>query len=177
MHTLSLQTEPPSLQTEEAHKTFNALLKSELFGTSTLQDTSTSLDSTFLTHSPSSSRYAAGNPSISSAAAVPTTPTRTKNLFSYSSPTKSRNSNGSGSANNSAHKLDSPTHERYSASPVRYESQKLLLSPKKTPRTLSKVPFKVLDAPELAVRVDEYFFLSASVFVRVLTMVFNACTG
>lgn len=142
-------------QKEEANKTFNALLKSELFGsTAAAQDPSTSIDNSFLTHSPSSSRYAAGNPSVSSAAAVPTTPTRTKNLFSYSSPSKSRASGGSGSANTSAHKLDSPTHERYSASPVRYESQKLLLSPKKTPRTLSKVPFKVLDAPELA---DDFY--------------------
>lgn len=47
--------------------------------------------------------------------------------------------------------LDSPTHQRYSLSPVRHESQKLLLSPKKAPRQLSKVPYKVLDAPELAV--------------------------
>lgn len=52
--------------------------------------------------------------------------------------------------------LDSPTHERYSVSPVRYESQRLLLSPKKAPRQLSKVPFKVLDAPELAVSLSLY---------------------
>ena len=72
--------------------------------------------------------------------------------------------------------LDSPTHERYSLSPVRHESQKLLLSPKKPIRQVSRVPFKVsncfqslhslidadyhflreqvLDAPELA---DDYY--------------------
>lgn len=53
--------------------------------------------------------------------------------------------------------LDSPTHERYSVSPVRYESQKLLLSPRKAPRLMSKVPFKVLDAPDLAVRLPFFF--------------------
>ncbi len=38
----------------------------------------------------------------------------------------------------------------YSLSPVRFDSQRLLLSPRKTPRAVSKVPFKVLDAPDLA---------------------------
>lgn len=50
--------------------------------------------------------------------------------------------------------LDSPTHERYSISPVKYEGQKLLQSPRKAPRLLAKVPFKVLDAPQLA---DDYY--------------------
>ena len=47
--------------------------------------------------------------------------------------------------------LDSPLHKAYSTSPVKAESQRLLQSPRRTPRMLSKVPFKVLDAPELAV--------------------------
>ena len=42
----------------------------------------------------------------------------------------------------------------YSLSPVRFDSQRLLLSPRKTPRAVSKVPFKVLDAPELA---DDFY--------------------
>lgn len=46
----------------------------------------------------------------------------------------------------------SPTHSAYSTSPVRPESERLLLAARKPTRTLSKVPFKVLDAPELAVR-------------------------
>ncbi|KAL9935985.1 hypothetical protein V8E36_004827 [Tilletia maclaganii] len=47
--------------------------------------------------------------------------------------------------------IDSPTHKAYSLSPVKLESQRMLLSPRRTPRTMSKVPYKVLDAPELAV--------------------------
>lgn len=140
-----------SMLPEEANKTFNALLKSELFGSTSYHSASNSLDNTYLGPSPSTSRYAAGNPPVSAAAAIPTTPTRTKNLFSYNSPARQHES-GSGSRNGSGIGLDSPAHEKYSASPVRYESQRMLLSPRKTPRALSKVPFKVLDAPELAVR-------------------------
>lgn len=44
--------------------------------------------------------------------------------------------------------------EIYSLSPVRFNSQQLLLSPKKAPRAVSKVPFKVLDAPDLA---DDFY--------------------
>lgn len=152
-------------QRDEANKTFNAFLRSELFGTSASQHTSTALDNAFLTQSPSTSRYAAGNPAMSVAASLPTTPTRTKNLFTYRSPTRSRagsfnSAHGSGNALRSSQgdaenkTLDSPTHDRYSASPIKYENQKLLLSPRKTPRTWSKVPFKVLDAPELA---DDFY--------------------
>lgn len=55
-----------------------------------------------------------------------------------------------GIASNSADTLDSPTHRAYSLSPVKLESQRMLLSPRKAPRVLSKVPYKVLDAPDLA---------------------------
>jgi len=42
-------------------------------------------------------------------------------------------------------------HEKYSLSPVGKESQRVLLSPRKGVRQISRTPFKVLDAPELAV--------------------------
>ena len=42
----------------------------------------------------------------------------------------------------------------YSLSPVRFDSQRLLLSPRKAPRNVNKVPFKVLDAPDLA---DDFY--------------------
>lgn len=47
--------------------------------------------------------------------------------------------------------LDNMEHERYSLSPVGRRSQEVLLSPRKGVRTISRTPFKVLDAPELAV--------------------------
>ncbi|PWY97075.1 cell cycle regulatory protein [Testicularia cyperi] len=55
-----------------------------------------------------------------------------------------------GLASSSHDSLDSPTHRAYSLSPVKIESQRMLLSPRKPPRVLSKVPYKVLDAPDLA---------------------------
>jgi cell division cycle 20-like protein 1, cofactor of APC complex len=39
--------------------------------------------------------------------------------------------------------------EIYSLSPVKLSSQSMLLTPKKPPRSVSKVPYKVLDAPDL----------------------------
>ena len=47
-----------------------------------------------------------------------------------------------------------PNSDLYSLSPVRFDSQRLLLSPRKAPRAVSKVPFKVLDAPDLA---DDFY--------------------
>lgn len=47
-----------------------------------------------------------------------------------------------------------PTNEIYSLSPVRFESQRLLLSPKKQTRGIPKIPYKVLDAPDL---LDDYY--------------------
>lgn len=47
--------------------------------------------------------------------------------------------------------LDDMLHEKYSLSPMGKESQKFLLSPRRPVRYMSKTPFKVLDAPELAV--------------------------
>lgn len=44
--------------------------------------------------------------------------------------------------------------EIYSLSPVRPDSQRILLSPRKPPRAVSKVPYKVLDAPDLA---DDFY--------------------
>ncbi|CAG2116302.1 unnamed protein product, partial [Medioppia subpectinata] len=61
-------------------------------------------------------------------------PLESKNLFRY----RVRESDS----------LNEPTSP-YSLSPVSSKSQKLLRSPRKTARKISKIPFKVLDAPEL----------------------------
>ena len=42
-----------------------------------------------------------------------------------------------------------PHSSMYSSTPISSASHALLLSPKKTPRHISKIPYKVLDAPEL----------------------------
>lgn len=49
---------------------------------------------------------------------------------------------------------DSPVHTAYSTSPVKPESQRILLNARKPARSISKVPYKVLDAPELA---DDFY--------------------
>ncbi|KAM9385624.1 fizzy-related protein homolog isoform 1-T2 [Pholidichthys leucotaenia] len=64
-------------------------------------------------------------------------PTEKTNLFSYSLGTKRP----------SLH--DDASISPYSLSPVSNKSQKLLHSPRKPTRKISKIPFKVLDAPEL----------------------------
>lgn len=71
-----------------------------------------------------------------------TTPRRKANLFTYQSPQKSRPISRD------------LQQELYSLSPVRQESQKLLLSPQKKPRNISKVPYRVLDAPDL---LDDFY--------------------
>lgn len=47
-----------------------------------------------------------------------------------------------------------PHSDLYSPSPVNYQSHQHLLSQNKPPRAIAKVPFKVLDAPELA---DDFY--------------------
>lgn len=62
-------------------------------------------------------------------------PLSSKNLFRYMTPTKDRTL-----LNQSL---------PYSLSPLSAKSQKLLRSPRKATRKISRIPFKVLDAPEL----------------------------
>lgn len=49
--------------------------------------------------------------------------------------------------------LDDMGHEAYRLSPIGKDSQRVLLSPRKHLRHIPRTPFKVLDAPELAVSV------------------------
>jgi hypothetical protein len=137
----------PSPASDEADRTLDALLRTELFGPDFVDPAS-------LRHSPST-RKSHPTPSSSHGTSVrvdsPVTTPSSKPLFSFSSPSRKRAIPGE---RERVVGLDSPTHERYSVSPVKYESQKLLLSPRKAPRLLSKVPFKVLDAPELAVSLE-----------------------
>lgn len=73
----------------------------------------------------------------------PSTPSK-KRLLNFASPASNRMA-----ALTSG--LDSMDHERYHLSPVGKRSTEVLLSPRKSVRQISRTPFKVLDAPELAV--------------------------
>ncbi|KAF9476648.1 WD40 repeat-like protein [Pholiota conissans] len=76
----------------------------------------------------------------------PSTPTR-RRLFAYNSPSGSN-------PNTPTRRLDLPTDEAYSMSPVRAESRRLLESPRRQLRSVCKTPYRVLDAPELA---DDFY--------------------
>lgn len=65
------------------------------------------------------------------------TPVKSKNLFKYGTPTKNERT--------PVKSQSSP----YSLSPLSTSSQRLLRSPHKATRKISRIPFKVLDAPEL----------------------------
>ena len=78
--------------------------------------------------------------------ALPATPTR-RRLFAYGSPSTSN-------PNTPTRRLDTPTDEAYSMSPVRAESRQLLESPRRQLRSVCKTPYRVLDAPELA---DDFY--------------------
>ncbi|KAL7665622.1 Anaphase-promoting complex subunit 4-like WD40 domain-containing protein [[Candida] zeylanoides] len=143
---------------EEANKTFSTILKAELFGDH--------VPTTAVTASggggdapprsgritpPRSTRGGLGGLSGSAQASAAVTASggdshggsgRHSNLFTFQSPSKSRPV---------SRDLQS---ELYSLSPVHPDSQKLLLSPQKKPRTISKVPYRVLDAPELS---DDFY--------------------
>ena len=63
-----------------------------------------------------------------------------KTVLPYSTPTKRR-----------SNAIDSPFRNSYSSSPLPFEAQMILTSPRKPLRYISKHPYKVLDAPDLQV--------------------------
>lgn len=123
---------------DEANRTFSTVLRNELFGDNVglSQTTTTSNSSTDQITPPRSS-----SENVSSSN-TQRTPRQTKNLFSYQSPHKPKPTS------------TSIENDIYSLSPVRVDSQRLLLSPTKKPRCIAKVPYRVLDAPEL---VDDFY--------------------
>jgi cell division cycle 20-like protein 1 (cofactor of APC complex) len=78
---------------------------------------------------------------------LPSTPTTKRRLFQYSSPSRSN-------SGTPTRRLDTPTDEAYSMSPVRAQSRQLLESPRRKLRSVCKTPYRVLDAPELA---DDFY--------------------
>ena len=143
----------------EADRTFSNLLRSEIF------DTTIPQPKNIQEGARRSSLNASGSGSTPPPPYSPThlgpgsnTPaTPHKNLFSYMSP---RHINIPGHP--TPHRTPrsgrginlNPHSDLYSTTPIRYASQQLLLTPRKQPRAISKVPFKVLDAPDLA---DDFY--------------------
>lgn len=137
-------------RTQEADMTFNSVLKSELFG-ETLPSVSSRVSQgqppltpkqSHLMEDPSSPGGYDSAVDLNSIASLRTPQRQNGNLLSFQSP--SRPSSSSLSVQN----------ELYSLSPVRADSQRMLLSPKRKTRIISKVPYRVLDAPELA---DDFY--------------------
>jgi len=143
-------------RTEEANRTYSKVLRNELMGDSVPQDyRSMSPDDLF------GGRHVTppGQVSVSSlppASMTPTTPH--KNMFQYKSPQKQI---GSGHPTPSSRNAKHPgiinlnaRSDLYSISPINYSSQSILQTPRKQARPIAKVPYKVLDAPELA---DDFY--------------------
>ncbi|KAF7712481.1 WD40-repeat-containing protein [Penicillium ucsense] len=141
---------------EEANKTFSSVLRSELFGSTVPQPDLNNFSSDPLlgfsskgindkTRSRTPPHMGANHPPAS---ITPSTPH--KNLFNYG-PSRPGSSHPTPSKTpRSAHAVNlNPRSELYSTSPIRYESQRMLQTPRKQPRFINKVPFKVLDAPDL----------------------------
>ncbi|MCJ1251803.1 substrate-specific activator of APC-dependent proteolysis [Trapelia coarctata] len=152
-------------RTEEANRTYSNVLRNELFDTALPQPTPPALspDGPGSNHSttifdPSRSRTppTTGTGLSLPASLTPSTPH--KSLFSYMSPRHHVNISGHPTPSRTPQSRHGPSlntrSDLYSLSPVKFDSQRLLLSPRKAPRAVSKVPFKVLDAPDLA---DDFY--------------------
>ncbi|KAL1796245.1 hypothetical protein ACET3X_004785 [Alternaria dauci] len=139
-------------KTEEANRTYSAVLRQEMFEGSVPQAFPQSLSPTDSANMRGAGR--SHTPPARTAATLPppsgTPSTPHKNLFSYSGqPTPSRTpSSRHGILNLNARS------DLYSLSPIKYSSQRMLLSPQRQARAVSKVPYKVLDAPDLA---DDFY--------------------
>jgi cell division cycle 20-like protein 1 (cofactor of APC complex) len=135
---------------------YSRVLRSELFGNTVPQADLDSLSPDPLlgisnginektrSHTPPS--HAISN--LPPASITPSTPH--KNLFTYASP---RIGSGQPTPSKTPRSQHGPNlnvrSELYSLSPIRYDSQRILETPRKQPRYVNKVPYKVLDAPDL----------------------------
>lgn len=152
---------------EEANRTFSTLLRAEIFDNTIPQPTPPNLspetsllqtNNSTTSHDPTRSRTPPNNGPASSLPVSMTPSTPHKNLFTYMSPRHHTNIAGHPTPSRTPQSRHGPNlnsrSEMYSLSPVRFGSQQMLLSPRKQPRAVSKVPYKVLDAPDLA---DDFY--------------------
>ncbi|KAK0754926.1 WD40-repeat-containing domain protein [Schizothecium vesticola] len=150
-------------KTEEANRTFSTLLRTELFESSIPQAAPSSMSPNHGRggQPPAYDGTRSHTPPNGPASALPSTLTPStphKNLFSYVSPRHHASIAGHPTPSRTPQSRHGPNldtrSEAYSLSPVRFGSQQMLLSPRRQPRAVSKVPYKVLDAPELA---DDFY--------------------
>lgn len=135
------------LQKRDANRTYSSLLRSEMFDGEVPQIMSQSHEGPGpRAKTPPSSASVMAGPSL-----TPSTPH--KNLFSYG-PRQIHSLTPRSTSRSERGPNINARSELYSLSPVKQSTQSALLSPRKTPRQVSKVPFKVLDAPELA---DDFY--------------------
>lgn len=140
---------PPSdlhFQKRAANRTYSDVLRSEMFDDEVPQ--SVHVQSASRSRTPP---FSGNGTSRSNLSLTPSTPH--KNIFSYGPNVPVSLTPRSTSRSERGPNLNARS-ELYSLSPVKHSSQTMLLSPRKTPRAVSKVPYKVLDAPELA---DDFY--------------------
>lgn len=126
----------------DANRTYSNLLRSEMFDSEVPQAVPQSHEGPdSRSKTPPTNGSMLAGPSL-----TPSTPH--KNLFSYGSNLTPSLTPRSTSRSDRGPNINARS-EIYSLSPVKHSSQTMLLSPRKTPRAVSKVPYKVLDAPEL----------------------------
>ncbi|EYE99244.1 WD40 repeat domain-containing protein [Aspergillus ruber CBS 135680] len=138
-------------KTEEANRMYSRVLRSELFGNTVPQADLDSLTADPLSGINDKTRSHTPPSHVSNlppASITPSTPH--KNLFTYASPRVGSNQQTPSKTPRSHHAPNlNARSELYSLSPIRYDSQRILETPRKQPRYVNKVPYKVLDAPDL----------------------------
>ncbi|TKA23293.1 hypothetical protein B0A50_07350 [Salinomyces thailandicus] len=133
-------------QQRDANRTYSNLLRSEMFNDEIPQSIPQDAKGSRAKTPPFSGTSILSGPSL-----TPSTPQ--KNLFSYATnPTPSLTPRSTSRSERGPN--INARSEIYSLSPIKHSSQTMLLSPRKTPRHVSKVPYKVLDAPDLA---DDFY--------------------
>lgn len=156
------------MEAEEANRTYANVLHSELFDSHAppSQPTPPSRSSDPESYPPTSllniddharqRTPPVNGSSLSVASLTPSTPHR--NIFNYQNPISFANISGHPTPTRTPQSRRGPNmnteSEMYNFSPIKVGSQRILLSPRKPPRAVSKVPFKVLDAPDLT---DDFY--------------------
>lgn len=135
-------------QKRDANRTYSSILRSEMFDNEVPQAINERSGSRARTPPVIGNT---NSTSIFSSSLTPSTPH--KNLFSYGPSAPVSLTPRSISRSERGPNINARS-EIYSLSPVKHSSQSMLLSPRKTPRAVSKVPYKVLDAPDLA---DDFY--------------------